>query len=159
MKLIMRLNLIAVVVIVLIGVNFSFKSINYRQANIRTPTKQFLSQSTIWTPNSWRNYPNPQDIVYPNEDKLKEVLLMLEQSHPLVQYEDIHSLQTRLAQVCDGDGFVLMGGDCSESFSEFGYDKVKDIYVLLQQMALILNAGQTLESIIPIGKIIVCSND
>eukprot|EP01031_Cornospumella_fuschlensis_P029998 gene29998-36233_t len=46
-----------------------------------------------------------------------------------------------------------MGGDCAESFSEFGFEKVRGTYVLLQQMALILSTGQANGPVIPIGRI------
>jgi len=40
-----------------------------------------------------------------------------------------------LADVANGRGFLLQGGDCAESFAEFGADKVRLIFNLLLQLA------------------------
>ncbi len=37
-----------------------------------------------------------------------------------------------------GQSFLLMGGDCAESFKEFHVDTVRDTFRVLLQMALVL---------------------
>lgn len=147
-----RVFCIVVVLLALVKLNLSLKRCSFGKA--RPCQDSFSLQSSKWDSSSWRNYPIQQDIQYQDEDKLKEVLDKLELSDPVVRCEDIDTLQAKLAQVCDGNGFVLMGGDCAESFNEFSHENVRDTFVLLQQMTLILKAGRPSGSIIPIGNII-----
>ncbi|MBT6428465.1 MAG: 3-deoxy-7-phosphoheptulonate synthase class II, partial [Rhodospirillaceae bacterium] len=47
----------------------------------------------------------------------------------------------RLAQVSEGNGFLLQGGDCAESFAEFHPDNIRDTFRVLMQMAVVLTFG------------------
>lgn len=60
---------------------------------------------------------------------------------PLVTPSEVDALQTQLARVAAGDGFVLMGGDCAESFDEFSADHVRATLDVLREMATALAAG------------------
>ena len=46
-----------------------------------------------------------------------------------------------LAEVAAGRAFLLQGGDCAESFAEFGADKVRTTFNLLLRMAAMLRAA------------------
>ena len=43
-----------------------------------------------------------------------------------------------LAKVASGDGFLIQGGDCAESFDGFETDAVRDTFRVLLQMSLVL---------------------
>jgi 3-deoxy-7-phosphoheptulonate synthase len=46
-----------------------------------------------------------------------------------------------LARVASGEGFLLQGGDCAESFAEFSAEKVRVTYDLLLRMGAVLRAA------------------
>src|SRR3546814_16315496 len=50
-------------------------------------------------------------------------------------------LRAQLARVATGRAFLIQGGDCAESFAEFGSDKVRATFNLLLKMGAILSAG------------------
>jgi 3-deoxy-7-phosphoheptulonate synthase len=94
--------------------------------------------NTGWSPASWRDRPAQQLPEYPDPAALARVERRLEGSAQLVEVADIIHLRAALARVAAGDGFVLQGGDCAESFAEFGADKVRVTYNLLLRMGALL---------------------
>lgn len=50
-----------------------------------------------------------------------------------------------------GQAFLLMGGDCAESFKEFHVDTVRDSFRVLLQMALVLTFGGSMP-VIKVGR-------
>ena len=57
---------------------------------------------------------------------------------PLVFAEEIRDLRAELSAVSLGKGFVLQGGDCAESFSEFNAPNIRDTFKVLLQMAIVM---------------------
>lgn len=105
-----------------------------------------------WSPNSWRTKPIAQQPVYPDADALKNAEQTLGRFPPLVFAGEIRSLQQELAAVSRGEGFLLQGGDCAESFVEFNANKIRDTFRLLMQMAVVLTfAGSC--PVVKIGRI------
>ncbi len=94
-----------------------------------------------WSPSSWRLRKAEQLPAYPDAGALARVERRLEASPPLVSVADIMMLRASLARVAAGEAFILQGGDCAESFAEFGADKVRDTYSLLLGMGAMLRAG------------------
>jgi 3-deoxy-7-phosphoheptulonate synthase len=94
-----------------------------------------------WNPNSWRNFPIVQQPEYPDQEKLKEIEKQLNSAPPLVFAEETRSLYKSLADVCDGKAFLLQGGDCAESFSDFNAANIRDTFKTLLQMAVVLTYG------------------
>ncbi|HEX5182385.1 MAG TPA: 3-deoxy-7-phosphoheptulonate synthase [Allosphingosinicella sp.] len=94
-----------------------------------------------WSPSGWRLKKAEQLPVYPDAGALARVERRLEASPPLVSVADIMTLRASLARVASGEAFILQGGDCAESFAEFGADKVRDTYSLLLRMGATLRAG------------------
>jgi len=93
---------------------------------------------SIWTPQSWREKPILQQPTYPNQEALDKVLGELKQYPPLVFAGEARTLKSRLADVCNGKAFLLQGGDCAESFSEFHADNIRDTFKLMMQMAVVM---------------------
>ncbi len=91
-----------------------------------------------WTPDSWRQHPALQMPIYSDQAKLKAVEQRLSDSPPLVFAGEARTLQQQLAQVAEGQGFLLQGGDCAESFAEFSADNLRDTFRVLLQMAVVL---------------------
>ena len=60
---------------------------------------------------------------------------------PLVFAGEVRELHEQLARACQGNGFLLMGGDCAESFAEHSVNNVRDTFRIILQMALVLTYG------------------
>jgi 3-deoxy-D-arabino-heptulosonate 7-phosphate (DAHP) synthase class II len=50
-------------------------------------------------------------------------------------------LHKELVAATNGNGFLLMGGDCAESFDEFNVNHIRDTFCVILQMALIMTYG------------------
>jgi 3-deoxy-7-phosphoheptulonate synthase len=93
---------------------------------------------SIWSPISWKDKPILQQPTYPSQDELKRVVKELESYPPLVFAGEARRLKDQLADVANGDAFLLQGGDCAESFSEFHADNIRDTFKALMQMAVVM---------------------
>ena len=103
-----------------------------------------------WSPGSWRNYEAKQIPKY-DEEKLRKAEEELAGSAPLVFAGEVRTLMSDLGRACKGDGFVIFGGDCAESFDEFSVDHVRDTFRVILQMALICTYGGG-QPVIKIGR-------
>lgn len=102
-----------------------------------------------WQPDSWRSKPILQQPTYEDQAQLKEVESTLSSYPPLVFAEETRELRRQLGQVSLGKGFLLQGGDCAESFSEFNAPKIRDTFKVLLQMAIVL----TYSGKVPVTKV------
>lgn len=91
-----------------------------------------------WQPDSWRAKPILQQPEYEDKTELARVEQTLSSYPPLVFAAEARELRRQLGQVCEGKGFLLQGGDCAESFSEFNAPKIRDTFKVLLQMAIVL---------------------
>lgn len=94
-----------------------------------------------WTPSSWRDKPAKQLPSYPDADHLARVEEIMGGMPPLVFSGEARNLKADLADACHGKAFVLQGGDCAESFGEFGANKIRDTFRVLLQMAVVMTFG------------------
>ncbi|WP_426416682.1 class II 3-deoxy-7-phosphoheptulonate synthase [Aestuariirhabdus sp. LZHN29] len=97
--------------------------------------------SHIWTPSSWRECPIQQQPEYPDTAALHSAEAQLASFPPLVFAGEARDLKQQLAEVAEGRAFLLQGGDCAESFAEFGADTIRDTFKVLLQMAVVLTFG------------------
>ena len=104
-----------------------------------------------WKTDSWRNYKAKHIPAYPDQQKLTETEDTLNSFPPLVFAGEVRSLKNSLSEVVDGNAFLLQGGDCAESFSEFHADNIRDTFRVILQMAVILTSGTKLP-IVKIGR-------
>ena len=95
----------------------------------------------MWQNNSWRKYKAKHIPEYPDKNSLKVVEKTLNGFPPLVFAGEVRSLKKALAEIAEGNGFLLQGGDCAESFTEFSADNIRDTFRVLLQMAVILTSG------------------
>ncbi|WP_334208140.1 class II 3-deoxy-7-phosphoheptulonate synthase [Campylobacter jejuni] len=106
----------------------------------------------MWAKNSWKNYPIKQQPIYPDQEEMNRVLARLGKLPPLVFAGEVRNLQKSLARVCKKEAFLLQGGDCAESFENFGAVNIRDMFKILLQMAIVLTfAGGC--PVIKIGRI------
>ena len=97
--------------------------------------------AATWTRSTWRNRPALQMPVYPDAARLAAVEAKLATYPPLVFAGETRVLKAKLARVARGEAFLLQGGDCAESFAEFGADNIRDTFRVLLQMAVVLTFG------------------
>ena len=104
-----------------------------------------------WSPDSWRKKPVKQVPTYNDEKALKEVEERLAGFPPLVFAGEARNLKSQLANVCNGDAFLLQGGDCAESFVEHQADYIRDTFRVMLQMAVVLTFGTKLP-VVKVGR-------
>jgi 3-deoxy-7-phosphoheptulonate synthase len=81
---------------------------------------------------------------YLDETALKRAEGALAAMPPLVFAGEARNLQASLADVAAGNAFLLQGGDCAESFAEFGANKIRDTFRLMLQMAVVMTYAGSL---------------
>ena len=94
-----------------------------------------------WTKSSWRTLPRIQMPDYVDAEALSGVEARLASYPPLVFAGEARNLKAQLAKAAAGDAFLLQGGDCAESFSEFSADAIRDTFKVMLQMAMVLTYG------------------
>lgn len=105
-----------------------------------------------WSPESWRSKPAKQLPSYPDEQRVKDAESVLSGMPPLVFAGEARRLKAQLADVAAGRAFILQGGDCAESFAEFGANKIRDTFRVMLQMAIVLTFGGALP-IVKMGRV------
>ena len=105
-----------------------------------------------WTPDSWRSKPIQQAPVYPDLAALGDVERQLAGFPPLVFAGEARKLKRTLAKVSVGEGFLLQGGDCAESFAEHSADNIRDFFRVFLQMAVVLTFGAALP-VVKVGRV------
>ena len=108
--------------------------------------------SNNWTANSWRNLPIKQQPTYLDQALLKTTEEQLKKFPPLVSFDEIEKLKAELALVAQGKAFLLQGGDCAESFTEFSHDNLKNFFRTVMQMTIALMHGLN-KPIVKVGRI------
>jgi 3-deoxy-7-phosphoheptulonate synthase len=94
-----------------------------------------------WTPTSWQTRPAAQQPVYPDPERLAEVLRELSSLPPLVTSWEIERLKSQLAEAALGERFLLQGGDCAETFADCNSPVIANKLKILLQMSLVLIHG------------------
>jgi len=94
-----------------------------------------------WTKSDWRAKQRIQMPDYPDATALNGVEAQLAKYPPLVFAGEARRLRAQLADVAAGKAFLLQGGDCAESFSEFRADNIRDTFRVMLQMAVVLTYG------------------
>ena len=105
-----------------------------------------------WTKSDWRSKPRVQMPDYPYQPTLTAVEGQLAKFPPLVFAGEARKLKRALGEVANGRAFLLQGGDCAESFSEFSADSIRDTFKVILQMAVVLTWGAKLP-VIKIGRV------
>jgi 3-deoxy-7-phosphoheptulonate synthase len=105
-----------------------------------------------WSPSSWRGMPIQQVPSYPDQEALEEVEGRIRTYPPLVFAGEARDLKKALAEVSEGRGFLLQGGDCAESFAEHGADNIRDFFRAFLQMSVVLTFAGS-QPVVKIGRI------
>ena len=94
-----------------------------------------------WKPNSWRDKPARHIPTYSNDEELSVAREKLSNFAPLVFAGECRNLLKQLEEVAKGRAFLLQGGDCAESFSDFHPNNIRDLFKVMLQMAVVLTFG------------------
>ena len=105
-----------------------------------------------WNKSDWRAKPRVQMPDYPDASALQSVESQLAKMPPLVFAGETRKLKRALGDVAGGRAFLLQGGDCAESFSEFSADNIRDTFKVILQMAIVLTWGAKVP-VVKIGRV------
>ena len=108
--------------------------------------------ANTWTPESWQKLTAVQQPNWPDLDNYKTVLSEISQYPPLVFAGEVRALKQQLAEAAQGNGFLIQGGDCAETFAEFRADPIRDKLKILLQMSVVLTYGASC-NVVKIGRI------
>jgi 3-deoxy-7-phosphoheptulonate synthase len=105
-----------------------------------------------WSPSGWRALSAAQQPDWPDRDAVDTVLEQVAKLPPLVFAGEARTLQSALANVAAGHGFLLQAGDCAESFEAFSANAIRDKLKVILQMAVVLTYGAGLP-VVKVGRI------
>jgi 3-deoxy-7-phosphoheptulonate synthase, class II len=98
---------------------------------------------------AWRDRPAGHQPDWPDAGDLEATVAYLRTLPPLVFAGEADRLQREMAAASRGEAFVLMGGDCAESFEEATASHIRAKIRTILQMAVILTYGAS----VPVVKI------
>lgn len=101
---------------------------------------------------SWPLLPAAQQPDWPDAAALESAKEILKTLPPLVFAGECDELTEKLAMVERGEAFVLMGGDCAETFAANTADSIRARLKTVLQMAIVLTYGASLP-VVKIGRI------
>ena len=105
-----------------------------------------------WSLESWKNYILDQAPGWGASKDLKNTINQIKDKPPIVFKDEIKLLKKRLSQVHNGNYFIIQGGDCAETFSDFNGELIKNKLNILLQMSVLLSYKTSLKTI-RIGRI------
>jgi 3-deoxy-7-phosphoheptulonate synthase len=110
-----------------------------------------------WTRDNWRTKPIVQVPEYPDQKVLEKVEAQLASYPPLVFAGEARNLKAELARVSAGEGFLLQGGDCAESFTDpsannISANNIRDFLRAFLQMAVVLTYAASVP-VVKVGRI------
>lgn len=108
--------------------------------------------SSSWTVDSWKSFPAEQLPDWGDAKRLDKVHQELATYPPLVFAGEVRSLTRELSDVAQGKGFLLQGGDCAETFTDFTADHIRDKLKIILQMSAILTYGAGMR-VVKVGRI------
>ena len=105
-----------------------------------------------WAPDSWRSRTAAQQPDWPDADAHEAALAEIRAQPPLVFAGEARTLTESLALAQEGGAFLLVAGDCAESFDAFSADGIRDKLRVILQMSVVLTYGTGVPTI-KVGRI------
>ena len=103
-------------------------------------------------PLAWPDLPAAQQPPWPDADELTAALDELSSLPPLVFAGECDLLSQRLADAANGRAFVLMGGDCAETFEGNTADSIRARLKTVLQMSVVLTYAASLP-VVKVGRL------
>ena len=107
---------------------------------------------TPWTPESWKKFTAEQQPGWENNKDYTKVLSEIATYPPLVFAGEVRALNQQLADAAQGNGFLIQGGDCAETFNDFKANSIRDKLKILLQMSIVLTYGASC-NVVKLGRI------
>lgn len=105
-----------------------------------------------WTPDSWKHLTAAQQPDWENSKGYSKVISELSSYPPLVFAGEVRALKQQLGDAAQGNGFLIQGGDCAETFDDFRADSIRDKLKILLQMSVVLTYGASC-NVVKLGRI------
>ncbi|MEX2256977.1 MAG: 3-deoxy-7-phosphoheptulonate synthase, partial [Acidimicrobiia bacterium] len=105
-----------------------------------------------WHPDAWRSRAVEQQPDWPDAGALDDALDELRKMPPLVFAGEARTLSEQLALAGAGKAFLLVAGDCAESFEAFSADAIRDKLRVILQMSVVLMYGSGVPTV-KVGRI------
>ncbi|WGD38635.1 3-deoxy-7-phosphoheptulonate synthase class II [Lysinibacter sp. HNR] len=99
----------------------------------------------------WRNLEAKQQPSWPDMAAVREASAELASFPPLVFAGEVDQLRDRLAAAARGEAFLLMGGDCAETFAGATAEQIRNRVKTVLQMAVVLTYGASMP-VIKVGR-------
>lgn len=101
---------------------------------------------------TWPDLPAAQQPPWPNDAELAAAVAELRVLPPLVFAGECDVLTARLAAAGEGRAFVLMGGDCAETFAANSADSIRARLKTVLQMSVVLTYAASLP-VVKVGRL------
>ena len=108
--------------------------------------------SSEWTLESWKEFVAEQQPNWTDNELVQKVINEITSYPPLVFAGEVRTLNQHLADAAQGNGFLIQGGDCAETFNDFKADSIRDKLKILLQMSVVLTYGASC-NVIKVGRI------
>lgn len=105
-----------------------------------------------WTPDSWKTLPAEQQPDWEKSEVYSKVISEISGYPPLVFSGEVRALKQQLGDAAQGNGFLIQGGDCAETFDDFRADSIRDKLKILLQMSVVLTYGASC-NVVKLGRI------
>ena len=105
-----------------------------------------------WTPDSWKILPAEQQPDWEKSEAYSKVISEISGYPPLVFAGEVRALKQQLGVAAQGNGFLIQGGDCAETFDDFRADSIRDKLKILLQMSVVLTYGASC-NVVKLGRI------
>ncbi|MBT8144124.1 MAG: 3-deoxy-7-phosphoheptulonate synthase class II [Gammaproteobacteria bacterium] len=94
-----------------------------------------------WHPATWQAQTATQQPLYQDAAEVERVVAALSRLPPIVTTGEILGLKAQIAEAQRGEGFLLQGGDCAESFENCTSEAIAAKLKILLQMSVVLLYG------------------
>ena len=105
-----------------------------------------------WTPDSWKILPAEQQPDWEKSEAYSKVISEISGYPPLVFAGEVRALKQQLGDAAQGNGFLIQGGDCAETFDDFRADSIRDKLKIILQMSVVLTYGASC-NVVKLGRI------
>ena len=105
-----------------------------------------------WTPDSWKILPAEQKPDWEKSETYSKVISEISGYPPLVFAGEVMALKQQLGDAAQGNGFLIQGGDCAETFDDFQADSIRDKLKIILQMSVVLTYGASC-NVVKLGRI------
>ena len=106
----------------------------------------------VTSPIDWPDLPAAQQPPWPDRAEVDRAVAELRALPPLVFAGECDLLMRRLADVAEGRAFVLMGGDCAETFESNTADSIRARLKTLLQMSVVLTYAASMP-VVKVGRL------